>query len=151
MTIISPPENVIAIQTSMGFEQTLAALRTELPAREFRILSEVDFRRELDNRIGISSSRYHVLIVWHPFSAYQAILSDPNGGLMVPFNVAVYENGRTTIVSVLSQPALDSDASLGIRVLGQELNRRMRDVLLHLGTHEKPGNGSVGLSLSMRK
>lgn len=137
MTIISPPENVIAIRTAMTFEQTLIAVRSELQAREFRIAAEIDFRRELDSRIGISSSRYAVLIVWHSFSAYQAILSDPNGGLMVPFNVAVYENGSNTIVSVLNQPALDLEASLGIRVLGQEMNRRMRDILLHLGVHEK--------------
>ena len=137
MTIISPPENVIAIQTQLNFEETLAALRAELPARDFRIVAEVNFRRELDSPIGISTSRYQVLIVWHPFSAYQAILSDPNGGLMVPFNVAVYENGSATIVSVLNQPVLTKEASLGIRVLGQDMNRRMRDVLLHLGIHEK--------------
>lgn len=137
MTIMMPPENVIAVQTPMSFERTLSCLRNELPRGEFRILSEVDFSRELDSRIGISPSRYVVLIVWHPFSAYQAILSNPNGGLMVPFNLAVYQNGGVTIVSALSQPSLAPDASLGIRVLGQELNRRMREVLLHLGGYER--------------
>lgn len=151
MTIISPPENVIAIQTAMGFEQTLAALRTELMAREFRIVAEVDFRRELDSPIGIASSRYQVLVVLHRFSAYQAILSDPNGGLMVPFNVAVYENGTITVVSVLHQPALNQEASLGIRVLGQELNRSMRNVLLHLGTHEQRSGAQVKSTASARR
>lgn len=137
MTIITPPDNVIAVQTAMSFDQTLESLRTELPRHDFRILSEVDFSRELDSHIGISTPHYVVLIVWHPFSAYQAILSDPNGGLMVPFNLAVYQNGGVTIVSALNQPSLTPEASLGIRVLGQELNRRMREVLLHLGTHER--------------
>ncbi|HWR14848.1 MAG TPA: DUF302 domain-containing protein [Terriglobales bacterium] len=137
MTIITPPENVIAVQTAMSFEQTLESLRSELALREFRILLEVDFTKELDSRIGVSATRYVVLIAWHPFSAYQAILSDSNGGLVVPFNVAVYQNGGVTIVSVLVQPSLMSHASLGMRVLGQELNRKMRDVLLHLGKHER--------------
>ena len=136
MTIVMPPDNVIAVQTAMSFDRTLDSLRNELPRREFRILSEVDFSRELDSRIGISTSRYVVLIVWHPFSAYQAILSNPNGGLMVPFNLAVYQNGGVTIVSALNQPSLTPEASLGIRVLGQELNRRMREVLLHLAGYE---------------
>lgn len=137
MTIITPPDNVIAVQTAMSFEHTLDCIRAELPRREFRILSEVNLARELDRRIGISTPLYVVLIVWHPFSAYQALLSDPNGGLMVPFNVAVYQNGEATIVSALQQPVLKPEGSIGIRVLGQELNRRMRDVLLHLGTHER--------------
>lgn len=137
MTIITPPENVIAIQTGLNFDETCECLRSELELRDFRVLSEVDFGRELDSKIGLSASRYIVFIVWHPFSAYQAILSDPNGGLMLPFNVAIYRNGGATIVSVLVQPCLMSQASLGIRVLGQDLNRRMREVLLHLGKYER--------------
>ena len=137
MTIIVSPENVIAVQAEVGFERTLESLRIELPRHEFRILGEVDFSRELDSLIGLATSLYAVLIVWHPFSAYQALLSDPNGGLMVPFNLAVYQNGNVTTVSVLNQPSLLPEASLGIRALGQELNRRMRRVMLELGTYER--------------
>ena len=124
----------------MDFNQILESLRVELPRHDFRILTEVDFSQELDSQIGLSTSRYIVLIVWHAFSAYQALLSDSNGGLMVPFNLAVYQHGSVTSVSVLIQPSLTPEASLGIRVLGQDLNRRMRDVMLHVGTHERQGS-----------
>lgn len=137
MTIIAPPENVIAVQTEVGFERTLESLRIELPRHEFRILGEVNFSRELDSVIGLATTPYAVLIVWHPFAAYQALLSDPNGGLMVPFNLAVYQHGDVTTVSVLNQPSLLPKASLGIRALGQDLNRRMRGVMLELGMHER--------------
>jgi len=139
MTIIASPKNVIAIETAMDFDHTLESLRAELFRSEFRILTEVDFSRELDSHIGLSASQYAILIVWHAFSAYQALLSDLNGGLMVPFNVAVYQNDGVTTVSVLLQPSLTPEASLGIRALGQDLNRRLRDVLLHLGTYEQQG------------
>ena len=145
MTVTMPPGNVIAVQTEMGFDRTFESLRVELAGREFRVLSEIDFSRKLDSIVGIAASRYVVLIVWHPFSAYQALLSDPNGGLMVPFNVAVYQNGNLTTVSVLNQPSLTQEASLGIRVLGQDLNRQMRDILLHVGTHDIQ-NGHHGAS-----
>lgn len=136
MTIIVPPENIIAVRTTMTRDRAIASLRDELPRRGFRIVTELPFDRELDTQIGVTASRYTVLVLWHPFSAYQALLSDPNGGLMVPFNVAVYENEGETTISVLSQPLLTSDASLGVRVLGQELNRRMREVLLQLASYE---------------
>ena len=139
MTIIASPKNVIAIETAMDFDHTLESLRAELFRSEFRILSEVDFSRELDSHIGLSASQYAILIVWHAFSAYQALLSDLNGGLMVPFNVAVYQKDGVTTVSVLLQPSLTPEASLGIRALGQDLNRRLRDVLLHLGIYEQQG------------
>ena len=137
MTIIAPPENVIAVQTDAGFERTLESLRVELPRHDFRIVRELDLNRELDSAIGLTASQYTILIVWHPFSAYQLLLSNPNGGLMVPFNLAVYQNGDITTVSVLNQPSLKVEASLGIRALGQELNRQMRKVMLELGTNEK--------------
>jgi uncharacterized protein (DUF302 family) len=140
MTMIVPLENVIAVRTELGFERTLESLRIELPRREFRILSEVNFSRELDSHIGLATSLYRVLIVWHPFAAYQALLSNLNGGLMIPFNLAVYQNGGTTTVSVLNQPSLMPDASLGIRTLGEELNRQMREVLREIGTHERTLN-----------
>ena len=138
MTIIAPPENVIALQTEGGFDRTLGLLRIQLPRHEFRILGEVDFSRELESVVGLATSRYVVLMVWHSFSAYQALLSDSNGGLMVPFSLAVYQNGDVTTVSVLKQPSLRPEASLGIRALGQELNRRMRRVMLELGIPERP-------------
>ncbi len=137
MTIIAPPENVIAVQTEVGFERTLQSLRIELPRHEFRILEEVNFSRELDSVVGLATTPYAVLIVWHPFAAYQALLSDPNGGLMVPFNLAVYQHGHVTTVSVLNQPSLLPEASLGIRALGQDLNRRIRGVMLELGMYER--------------
>ena len=118
MTIIAPPENVIAVQTDAGFERTLESLRVELPRHDFRIVRELDLNRELDSAIGLTASQYTILIVWHPFSAYQALLSNPNGGLMVPFNLAVYQSGNVTTVSVLNQPSLKVEASLGIRALG---------------------------------
>ncbi len=137
MTMIAPLENVIAVRTELGFERTLESLRIELPRREFRILSEVNFSRELDSHIGLATSLYRVLIVWHPFAAYQALLSNLNGGLMIPFNLTVYQNASTTTVSVLNQPLLTPEASLGIRALGQELNRGMRKVMLELGAHKR--------------
>ncbi len=151
MTNIEPLGNVIAVETSMSFDHVLESLRVDLHRQEFRILSEVNFRRELDSQIGISASAYAVLIIWHPFSAYQALLSDPNGGLMVPFNMAVYRNGTVTTVSVLNQPSLRLEPSLGIRGLGQDLNRRMRDLLLHLGTHEiQNGHRKMDLAKAVR-
>ena len=137
MTIIAPRGNVIAVQTEMGFDRTLESVRAELLSRGFSILFEVDFRRELDTKIGISASPCVVLILWRAFEAYQALLSDPNGALMVPFSLAVHGNGGATVVSVLRQPFLAPEASLGIHVLGQDLNREMREVLLHLATHER--------------
>lgn len=137
ITIVVPSENVIAVQTEAGFERTLDSLRFELPRHEFRILREVDFSRELDSFVGLPISRYAVLIVWHPFSAYQALLSDPNGGLMVPFNLAVSQKDDITTVSVLNQPLLTPEAPLGIHALGQELNLRMRRVMLELISHER--------------
>lgn len=140
MTIIVPPENVIAVRTAMDSSRVVASLRDELHRCGFRVVRELSLHHELRAEIGMAAPHNTVFVVWHPFSAYQAVLSHPNGGLMVPFNVAVHEDEGVTTLSVLNQPLLTSD-SLGVRVLGQELNRRLREVLLNLAAYESHSAG----------
>ncbi len=140
MTITIPPENVIAIQTEVGFERTVDSLLVELPRHEFRILRKVDFSRELDSLSWIN----HFALRRFDCLASILRLSDAaqqsQRGLMIPFNFAVYQKGNATTVSVLAQPSLIPDASLGIRSIGQELNRRIRQVMLQLGARKRPNN-----------
>lgn len=149
MNIVTQMEKVITLRTTLSFEQIIEALRIELPIREFCIVSELDRTPELVRCDGIVTLRYFIFVVQNVCSDNQAIPCDPCDVMRASFNVIVCENGDARSVSVLSQSALGSQASLGVRMLGSEVNMRMRNIFLHLGSHEDCSQNHI-LSLETR-
>lgn len=132
-----------SLRTTVGFQECLDLLRQKLLREGFRVVSELQFDREFERAVGLRWQKYTVLVIWNPFRAYQALLSDRDGGLFMPFNVVVAEDAGYTLVSVTNHASSFIDGPIGIRVLVRELNRKMRDVFLELGSHEVvPSNGT---------
>ena len=133
-----------SLRTTLGFQVCLDLLRQKLQREGFRVLSEVQFDREFEKTVGLRWQKYTVLVVWSPFHAYQALLSDRDGGLFMPFNVVISEDMGYTSMSVTNHAASGFiDGPIGVRVLVRELNRKMREIFLEFAGHEvTPGNGT---------
>lgn len=83
-----------------GFEEALAALRSALRREELEIVCEVPFHHTFRKSMGVSCRRYTVLIVWNQFETWRAVLTEKEAGLLMPFNIAVEENGDSTLIAV---------------------------------------------------
>lgn len=126
-----------SLRTTLGFQECLDLLRQHLDGEGFRVVSEVQFHREFEKSVGLPWHRYTVLVVWSPFHAFQAVLSDRDGGLIMPFNVVVAEDTGSTSISVTNHASTGfSEGTIGIQVLVRELNRKMRQIFLELASHE---------------
>ena len=127
-----------SIRTTLGFQESLDFLRQELQREGFRVVSEIQFHREFEKTVGLSWQKYTVLVVWSSFHAYQALLSDQDGGLFVPFNLVVAEDSGTTFIATTNHSLSGGLAGspIGIQVLVRELNRKMRQIFLGLTSHE---------------
>lgn len=126
-----------SLRTTLGFQECLDLLRQKLQREKFRIVSEVQFHREFEKNVGLQWQKYTVLVIWSPFHAYQALLSDRDGGLFMPFNVVVAEDRGYTSISVTNHASAGfTDGPIGIQVLVRELNRKMREIFLELASHE---------------
>lgn len=134
-----------SLRTTLGFQECLDLLRQKLQREDFRVVSEVQFHREFEKTVGLQWQKYTVLVIWNPFHAYQALLSDRDGGLFMPFNVVIAEDTGYTSVAVTNHALAGfSEGPIGIQVLVRELNRKMRQVFLELANHEViPGNGKA--------
>lgn len=131
-----------SLRTTLGFQDCLDLLRKKLQREGFRVVSEVQFHREFGKSVGLQWQKYTVLVIWSAFHAYQALLSDRDGGLFMPFNVVIAEDVGYTSISVTNHTKNGfSDGPIGIQVLLRELNRKMRQIFLDLASHEViPGN-----------
>jgi len=88
-------------EVDMTFEKTLKVVSEELKKEGFGILTEIDVKEKLREKLGIDFKRYLILGACNPSSAHRAILAEENIGLMLPCNVIVYEKGDKIVVSII--------------------------------------------------
>lgn len=109
-------------------EKVTAALKEE----GFGVLTQIDVRATLEQKLGVDFRRYIILGACNPPLAYRAFTTELEIGLLLPCNVIVYEDqsGSGSVVSII-----DPIMMLGIGInpalsaIGEEASIRLRRVL----------------------
>ena len=127
-------------QISYGLKKTLTMsvedadqrLRDELKKEGFGILTEIDVKATLKEKMDVDFRPYKILGACNPPLAHQALSSETDIGLLLPCNVIVYEGDEagTAVVGML-----DPKIQLGVTGrndidhLASEVRARMERVL----------------------
>jgi uncharacterized protein (DUF302 family) len=93
-------------QLDIPFETVNEQVREALKKEGFGILTEIDVREKMKEKLGVDMNKYIILGACNPPKAYKAILAEENIGLMLPCNVIVYEKGNKTVLSVIRPTAV---------------------------------------------
>lgn len=85
-----------------SFDDAIVRVAEALKAEGFGVLTEIDVRQTLQQKLGVELQRYKILGACNPPFAHQALQVDLEAGLMMPCNVVVYEDpsGEVAIVAV---------------------------------------------------
>ena len=99
--------------TRMNFTETLSVVKQRLNEEGFGILSEIDVREKMKEKLDIEFRNYMILGACNPAYAYRALTAEPNIGTMLPCNVIVQEgeNGQIEVAAidpVASMQAVDN-------------------------------------------
>jgi uncharacterized protein (DUF302 family) len=89
-----------------AIERTRAALKAE----GFGVLTEIDIRKTLKEKIDADVDDYVILGACNPQLAHRALQAEPEIGLLLPCNVIVYAEGESRSRVAVMDPA----AALGI-------------------------------------
>ena len=118
------------VTLEMDYEAALAKVTEALKAEGFGVLTEIDVKATLKNKLDVDFRPYKILGACNPPLAHKALSTAADVGMLLPCNVTVSqeEDGRTLVsiidplamMGFLVDPALDDVA--------REANDRLRRV-----------------------
>ena len=88
-------------ELDIPYETVIEQVRDALKKEGFGVLTEIDVKEKMKEKLGLDMRRYIILGACNPPNAHKAILAEENIGLMLPCNVIVYERGGKTVLSVI--------------------------------------------------
>ncbi len=97
----------------LSFEDTINKVTEELKKEGFGILTTIDVKETLKNKIDVDFKKYTILGACNPLLAHKALQAEEEIGLLLPCNVIVYEKEGKSAVSVF-------DPSLMTKVVENE-------------------------------
>ncbi len=85
-----------------SYDEVLARVPEALKAQGFGVLTRIDVRQTLKEKIGAEFRRYQILGACNPRYAHRALTTDPSVGALLPCSVAVWEedDGSVTVNAV---------------------------------------------------
>ncbi len=118
---------------SMPYEEAVPRVKEALKTEGFGVLTEIDVRRTMHEKLGIEMEPYTILGACNPPLAHRALEQEPDIGLLLPCNVVVRAEGKESRVEVA-----DPQAMLGIvgneelNAVADEAKRRLQRVVASL-------------------
>jgi len=113
------------------FDEAVERVKAELKKEGFGVLTDIDVRKTLQEKIGVDFRPYRILGACNPLFAYKALQAEDKIGTMLPCNVIVQElgPGRVEVAAIdpLASMAAVKNEDLG--AVGLEVRAKLRAVV----------------------
>lgn len=114
-----------------SYVETLLRVPEALKTEGFGVLTEIDVKATMKQKLGVEFRPYTILGACNPALAHQVLSSELELGVMLPCNVVVYEGdeGQTVVVAIDPMATIAATATPAIRQVAQEVRTRLGRVL----------------------
>ncbi|MFS8102510.1 DUF302 domain-containing protein [Lentzea alba] len=125
----------LTITLDLPYEDAVPAVRAALKEQGFGVLTEIDVRATMREKLGVEVEPYVILGACNPPLAHRALEVDRMIGLLLPCNVVVRADGDHTLVQALD-PALMAEVPEReeLRPIAEEAGERIQAALDSLVT-----------------
>jgi uncharacterized protein (DUF302 family) len=122
----------IGVAVPLPYEAAVARIREELKKEGFGILTEIDVRATMKQKLDVDFRPYIILGACNPPIAHRALTAERDIGLLLPCNVIVYagdEPGTSVVAAMDPVEALALTGRADIRPMAEEVKGRLTRAL----------------------
>ena len=120
----------MATRLRAPFSETVERVRAALASQGFGVLTEIDARATLRDKLGEEMEDYLILGACNPPLAHRALEVDRRIGLLLPCNVVVRADGGDTVVEALDpQVMVGVSGQAALEPVAGEATRRLAAAL----------------------
>lgn len=120
----------LSATTQLSFGETVERVRTELKAEGFGVLCEIDVQATMKEKLGVEGESYVILGACNPPLAHRPLEAEPDLGVLLPCNVAVYRrDGETHISAIDAERMLSIVGNAKLESIAADVRRRLGAVV----------------------
>ncbi|GAB4420490.1 MAG: DUF302 domain-containing protein [Anaerolineales bacterium] len=118
-------------EVDLPFEQAIERITEELKQEGFGVLTEIDVKATLKKKLDEDFRNYRILGACNPPFAHQALLAEPQIGLMLPCNVVVQdgENGKTIISAIDPIASMQAVENPSLGQVAEQVRTKLQKVI----------------------
>ena len=120
----------LSVQLHVSLEDAQELVAEALKAEGFGVLTEIDVKQTLKNKLDVDFRPYKILGACNPVLAHKALSSAPEVGLLLPCNVTLSEgeNGATLVSLINPMMMLGIISNPDITPIAEEATERLERV-----------------------
>ena len=117
--------------TGKSFDEAIEQVTAELKKEGFGVLTEIDIKETLKNKIDVDFKKYKILGACNPHFAYKALQSEDKIGVFLPCNVIVeeHENGVIEVSAVDPIASMSAAENETLGNLASEVQQKLIKVI----------------------
>ena len=106
-------------------------LREKLLNNGFGVITEIDIKEKLEDKLGVDFRNYKILGSCHPPSAYESLEIDLNVGILLPCNFVVWDNkdGSATVATIKASSLLSVLKNSELNHVGEKVDKLVSSVM----------------------
>jgi uncharacterized protein (DUF302 family) len=113
-----------------SYEQAKLRAEEELKKEGFGILTEIDVKATLKEKLDVDFDKYVILGACNPPFAYQALQAERDIGLLLPCNVIVYEQeGKTYVSAIVPTVAMAMVENESLGSVAVDVEQKLKKVI----------------------
>ena len=120
------------VRTDRDYDDALEATKAALKTEGFGVLTEIDVKATMKEKLGAEFRRYDIIGACNPHLAHRALSQELDIGLLLPCNVIVYEDERGGAVVAALDPGqmMEVTGNPALREVAAEARSRLERALM---------------------